>query len=189
MATLPPTTRVYLVFSLSITPQNATKLLTECANWANQGTTEIHLLFASAGGNVDAGISAYNVLRSLPAKLITYNVGNVDSIANIIFLAGHERVAVPHATFMFHGVAFDWSGNTHADQPFMNDKLETIQAGHKKMASIIKERAKFDSLDDIMALFSTQATKQAEYALAHGIVHKIEHLQIPKGSKTLVFSE
>src|SRR5712691_3344892 len=104
MATTPAPARVYLMFSLAISPQSIQKLLTECAAWANQGTKEIYLLFASFGGNIAAGIVAYNTLRSLPVKLITHNIGNVDSIANIIFLAGQERLAVPHSTFMFHGV-------------------------------------------------------------------------------------
>jgi len=185
----PAPKRIYLVFSLGITPQSVQKLLTECAGLANQGVKEIYLLFASAGGNVAAGIVAYNALRSLPVKLITHNIGNVDSISSIIFLAGEERLAVPHATFMFHGVAFDLTGNVHADQPFLTDKLESINADHKKMASIIKERAEFDKIEDIMTLFSTQATRDAEYALTHGIIHKIEHLQIPSGSRTLVFSD
>jgi ATP-dependent protease ClpP protease subunit len=63
--------RIYLVFTLGISPQSVQKLLTECANWANQGTKEIYLLYASAGGTVAAGIAAYNALRSLPVKLIT----------------------------------------------------------------------------------------------------------------------
>src|SRR5690348_15092335 len=99
----PPLERIYLVFTLGITPQTVQKLLTECAAWANQGAKEIYLMFASLGGNVPAGIAAYSALRALPVKLITHNIGNVDSIANIIFLAGEERLAVPHSTFMFHG--------------------------------------------------------------------------------------
>lgn len=181
--------RIYLVFSLGITPQNSQKLIAECANLANQGVKEIYLLIASMGGNVAAGIATYNALRSLPVKLITHNIGNVDSISNIVFLAGEERLAVPHSTFMFHGVAFELTGNINADQPFLKDKLESIDADHKKMASIINERAKFDGVEDIMALFFAQATKDAEYALTHGIVHKIEHHQIPPGSRTLVFTD
>ncbi len=181
--------RVYLAFSMNITPQSVSKLLVECANWSNQGIKEIHLFFGSFGGNVAAGIFAYNVLRSLPLKLVTYNMGNVDSIANIIFLAGEERFAVPHATFMFHGVAFDFTGNLHVDRPWLNDKLDSVDADHKKMASIIGDRAKFASVDEILTLFSTQATRDADYALAKGLVHKIEHAQVPAGNRLLVFSE
>src|SRR5437773_7862504 len=120
----PPPQRVYLVFSLNITPQTVTKLLSECAAWANQGTKEIYLLLAPLGGNVPAGIAAYNALRALPVKLITHNIGNVDSIANILFLAGQERLAVPHSTFMFHGVRFDVPANTSGDLPFYTGRVE-----------------------------------------------------------------
>jgi len=189
MATAVPPERIYLVFSLGITPQSVQKLLIECAGWANQGTKEIYLLFASLGGNVQMGIAAYNALRALPVKLIIHNIGNVDSIANIIFLAGQERLAAPHSTFMFHGVRYDILANTSGDLPFYTNRVGLINADHKKMASIIKDRTKFDSVDDVMALFSSQATKEADYALAHGIVHKIEHHQIPNGSRVVVIPE
>jgi ATP-dependent Clp protease, protease subunit len=185
---LPPS-RVYLAFSMNITPQNVSKLLMECANWSNQGIQEIHLFFGSFGGNVAAGIHAYNVLRSLPLRLVTYNTGNVDSIANIIFLAGEERIAVPHATFMFHGVSFDFPGPLHIDRPWLNDKLDSINADHKKMASIINDRAAFENVDEILMLFSTQATRDADYALAKGIIHKIEQAKVTIGHKLLIFSE
>jgi ATP-dependent Clp protease, protease subunit len=189
MAIAVPPERIYLVFSLSITPANVQKLLSECAKWANQGTKEIYLFFASLGGNVAAGIAAYNALRALPVKLITHNIGNVDSIANIIFLAGQERLAVPHSTFMFHGITYEVTAAFRGDLAFYSNRVESIEADHKKMASIIKERARFDTIDEIMALFATQATKETDYALAHGFVHKIEHHQIPAGSTTLVFPE
>ena len=90
---------------------------------------------------------------------------------------------------MFHGVTFEVPANTRGDLAFYSNRVESINADHKKMASIIKDRAKFDSLDEIMTLFSTQATKEVDYALAHGIIDRIEHHQIPAGSTTLVFSE
>ncbi|MCC6740682.1 MAG: ATP-dependent Clp protease proteolytic subunit [Planctomycetia bacterium] len=181
--------RVYFVFPLDINPLSTQKLLTECSGWVNGGVKEIHLLISSFGGNVASGISTYNVLRSLPIELHTYNMGNIDSIANILFLAGKVRHAVPHATFMFHGVGFDINGERfRADLPWLRDKLESINADHKKMASIINERAKFDRIDDIMALFAEQATKEAEWAKTHGIVDKVAHYEIPAGERVLVFS-
>ena len=64
----------------------------------------VYLLLSSEVGSVMHGINLYNVLRALPVKLVTHNVGNVDSIGNAIFLAGEERYACQHSTFMFHGV-------------------------------------------------------------------------------------
>ena len=47
------------------------------------------------------------LLAAMPFKLATHNVGRVNSIGNVVFLAGEERYAVPHSAFMFHGVGFD----------------------------------------------------------------------------------
>lgn len=41
------------------------------------------------------------MLRAFPFKLVTHNVGNMDSIGNAVFLAGEQRLACPHSTFMF----------------------------------------------------------------------------------------
>jgi ATP-dependent protease ClpP protease subunit len=54
---------------------------------------------------VAQGINIYNVLCGMPFKLVTHNVGNVDSIGDVVFLAGETRYACAHSTFMFHGVA------------------------------------------------------------------------------------
>ena len=65
------------------------------------------------------GMNLYNVMRAMPFKLITHNVGNVDSIGNAIFLAGVARYACPHSTFMFHGVGFN------CDSPLCPSQLLT----------------------------------------------------------------
>jgi ATP-dependent protease ClpP protease subunit len=48
-------------------------------------------MLSSPGGHVMLGMNLYNVLRALPIKLTTHNVGNVDSIGNAVFLAGNPR--------------------------------------------------------------------------------------------------
>ena len=53
------------------------------------------------------GVTLYNYIKSLSVKVVMHNVGLVNSIANVIFLAGNERYAVPHSSFLFHGVGFD----------------------------------------------------------------------------------
>ena len=85
----------YLYFSAKIMPQPTEQLIAAVATLTNQGATEIHLLLSTPGGSVMHGITIYNTLRALPIKLVTHNMGNVDSIGNVIFLAGQERFACP----------------------------------------------------------------------------------------------
>ena len=65
------------------------------------------------------GLNIYNVLIGMPFELITHNVGNVDSIANAVFLAGTKRYACPHSTFMFHGVGFDITAGMRLEEKFL----------------------------------------------------------------------
>jgi ATP-dependent protease ClpP protease subunit len=99
--------KIYVSFSAEINPNTTQSLIALLSQQINLGVQEIYLLLSTQGGDVMSGINLYNVLRSLPAKLTTHNVGNVDSIGNAIFLAGHERYASRHSTFMFHGVGFN----------------------------------------------------------------------------------
>jgi ATP-dependent protease ClpP protease subunit len=79
---------------------------------------------AAPSGRVMNGINIYNVLRGLPAKVVFHNVGNVDSIGNVLFLAGDERYACPHSTFMFHGVGFDPTPGVRVEQKTAQEMLD-----------------------------------------------------------------
>ena len=48
------------------------------ANCATQGVKTVYLALSTPGGDVAQGITLYNLLRGMPFKLITHNVGNVD---------------------------------------------------------------------------------------------------------------
>jgi len=98
---------VFVSFSAEIAPQTTETLIAVLGEQANKGVDEVCLMISTPGGSVMNGLNLYDVLRALPLKLVTHNVGNVDSIGNAIFLAGEERYACPHSTFMFHGVGFD----------------------------------------------------------------------------------
>jgi ATP-dependent protease ClpP protease subunit len=81
-------------------------------------------------------------------------VGNVDSIGNVIFLAGQERYACPHTTFMFHGVAFNFFNQTvKLEGKNTRETLDNILSLHSRMGSIIKERTKLEAAQIILNCF------------------------------------
>jgi ATP-dependent protease ClpP protease subunit len=98
---------VYVSFSAEINPTSTESLINVMANCANSKVHNVYLLLSTLGGIVMNGFNLYNVLRGMPFELTTHNVGNVNSIGNVIFLAGTKRYATANATFMFHGVGFD----------------------------------------------------------------------------------
>lgn len=179
---------VYVSFSAEIMPHTTESLIAVMANCANQGVKEAYLMISTPGGNVMHGMNLYNVLRAMPFKLITHNVGNVDSIGNAVFLAGEERFACAHSTFMFHGVGLNPPQGTRLEEKNVKEVLRNILADQKRIGSIIRDRTKL-SETDVEALFTEAQTKDATYAASCGIVHQIKDVQIPQGSTvvSLVF--
>ncbi|HVI06542.1 MAG TPA: ATP-dependent Clp protease proteolytic subunit [Sphingomicrobium sp.] len=170
----------WVSFSAEINPQTTEGLISTLAALHNQGATEVNLLFATPGGSVMHGMAIYNTARSMPFKLITWNMGNVDSIGNVIFLAGAERYACPLSTFMFHGVGFDVPGGIRMEEPFLKERLQTIEADHKRIGSVIGTYSSIDE-GDVVHLFEKASTKDAPWAQSVGIINAIREPEIPKG--------
>jgi ATP-dependent Clp protease protease subunit len=155
-----------------------------CSLVMQQSFNKLYFLISTPGGTVANGLNLYNVLRGLPAKFVFHNVGNVDSIGNAIFLAGDERYACPHSTFMFHGVGFDVSATTRIEQKNAQEMLDGILADQKRIASIMVERTALNSRE-AGKLFKEARTKDAAYAASVGIVSDIRDVHIPPGSTVL----
>lgn len=145
----------------------------------NNNATEVHLLFSTPGGSIMNGFNLYNVLQAFPFKLIMHNVGNVDSIGNVIFLAAKERRAAPHSTFMFHGAGFDVA-NMRLTEPLLREYLDSLAADHKRMAEVFSQRTTL-STEDSVALFKEASTKDAVWANAVGFTQATSEPQIPVG--------
>lgn len=180
--TAPALRTAYVSFSAEITPVTTEGLLRACSELSQQGFEVVYLLLSTPGGSVMHGINLYNVLRAFPFKLITHNVGAVNSIGNVIFLAGEERYACPNSNFMFHGVGFDAPAGIRFEEKFLRERLDGINADQTQIASIIEQRATFANAAEVKELFLEAQTKDPTYALAKGIVHDIRDVQIPPGA-------
>jgi ATP-dependent protease ClpP protease subunit len=134
------------------------------------------------------GMNLYNVLRGLPAELVFHNVGNVDSIGNAIFVAGDDRYACAHSSFMFHGVGVDVQAGLRLEQKNTQEMLNNILADQNRMANILVERTALTSAE-AADLFKEARTKDAAYAASKRIVTDVRDVEMPPGSKifSLVF--
>lgn len=175
---------VYISFSAGVDQNSAQQLIAQCAIQANKGVDEIVLVLSTPGGQVDPGITVYNVLRGLPVKLTTFNVGAVNSIGNAIFLAGEQRYAAPGTTFLFHGVAVDINGKVRLEEKNLTETLQGIRVGQQKIGDIICSRTNIDA-EEAKGLFFRQETKDTDFALKKGIIHDVRPLAVPKGVQFL----
>ncbi len=177
------TPRVYISFSADVNQKTTENLIGICAQKLGEGFTEIYLLLSTLGGNVINGINLYNVLRGMPVKWITHNVGAVNSIGNVLFLVGEERYACPQSSFMFHGVGFDVQ-KERLEEKQLREKLDVIKNDQDKIGEIITQRTRINT-DEIAKLFREVATKDVLYAKEKGIIHDVRELIVPKGAPVI----
>lgn len=170
----------YISFAAEIIQQTTETFLGACTQLVNQGADALYILLSSPGGAVMNGLTIYNVLRGLPCEVITHNVGNVDSIGNMVFLAGDRRYACPHATFMFHGVGVDINQKMRLEEKTLRERLGSIQADQRRIGSVIVDRTDISEAE-VNNLFLEAVTRDPDYALEREIVHEVRDVEIPRG--------
>jgi ATP-dependent protease ClpP protease subunit len=170
---------VYISFSAEINPQTTETLIAILSQQANQGTQHVILLMSTPGGAVMNGLNIYNIMRAMPYRITTHNVGNVDSIGNAVFLAGQERYACQHSTFMFHGVGLDVE-KVRLEQKHLQESLDAVLRDQERISSILQERSNLNA-SETLDLFREARTKDAAFALEKGLIHDIRDVNIPAG--------
>lgn len=171
---------VYVSFSAEINQSTTESFLAFCAKHVNEGVEHLYVLLSTAGGSVMNGLNVYNVLRALPVKITIHNVGNVDSVGNVMFLAGEERYAAATATFMFHGVGFDVTGGARLEERLLRERLSSLLSDQRRIAAVMRDRANVTSRQ-VAALFRQGVTKDPAWAKEVGIIHDIRDVNLPAG--------
>jgi ATP-dependent protease ClpP protease subunit len=176
---------LFISFSAEVDQNAAENLMGIFAQRLNQGTKDFYLLLSSPGGNVMNGVTIYNFLKSLPINLTTHNIGIVDSIANVIFLAGETRYAVKNSSFLFHGVGFNVN-QARFEEKNIKEQLKTIQRDQKLIADIIAEQSRYTK-DEIEKMFLEADTKTPEQVKEKGLISDIRDVNIPEGAEVIQF--
>ena len=173
----------YVFFGAEITPASANNFIQLLLGLIPQAPDHVIIAMNSPGGGVVPGISMYNQMLAMPYPIITHNVGNVDSIANAVFLGGAERYACSAATFMFHGVGFNGNANERLEENNLRAKLDTVLADHRRISGIIAARTQDRiGVRSGMTLFKQQRTRNAQWALDNGLIMAIRDFTLPAGA-------
>jgi ATP-dependent Clp protease, protease subunit len=178
---------IYINYFDEITPTKTRAFMNACSQLLGTTPTpdKFYFLFASSGGNVESGIALYNFLRALPVTLAFHNIGAVDSIGTIVFLAGEERFATEHATFMIHGVT--WTLNAVFDGEALGQLNSVAVHTDNKIVKIICERTKLTD-SEIRSLFQQGESKDSGFAMDKGFIQQISQPVIPKNETLISFN-
>ena len=180
--------RVYLSYYDGIDLQKVNAVVAAINNILQQAEVEeFYFLLSSNGGHVDAGITLYNHLRSIPQKIVMHNMGSIDSIATVVFMAGDERYAQPNSTFLFHGVELTTGGPLSLSRSKIIELVSSIDADQQKIIGILTERTTV-TRKELNKLFSEGSKKDLTFAKDKGIIHDIVTLSVEKDVPLISFN-
>lgn len=145
---------------------------------AQGGATEINIHMSSQGGETSAGFTAYNFLKSLPVTLRTHNIGNVESIANVIFLAGSERFPNPISRFLLHPLLWGF-GSPSADHARLREYGKCLDNDLDRFVQVFN--AEIGTSSEWSSLVSDSTIMDSEKALEHGIINSVIPAKLESG--------
>ena len=176
--------RLYIIFTAEITPVTAEALIAAVCEAVHKKIQKVYLAISTPGGDVQAGVTLYQVLRALPIELTTHNIDSVASAGNVVFLAGENRYAIPEATFMYHGVSVEAEGPSGEQD--LRDQLGLVINDQNRLGGIIAKRSSLQDLA-IHSLFLKQSTFDAAWARDNGVINDVAEFQVPHGSPVVSF--
>jgi len=175
---------LYIVFMADVQAAQIAKLREAVTNAVNSGEYEtIYILLSSGGGSVFEGLSMAAMLRSLPLNVITHNIGQIDSVAGVLFASGKERYASPNSSFLFHGVSIPINQTMIESQLFeqyqnLKRLRESIALNFSAYTGVKVEEVAALMIDGASILSPTEA-------LSKSIVHEIKDVSIPPGANII----
>jgi ATP-dependent protease ClpP protease subunit len=158
-----------------INTASAGQLLTIVNAQVRSGIHKIRIVMSSGGGDSSAAFAAYNYLRSLPnVEVTTFNVGNVDSAAMILYCAGRYRYSFPATRFLIHGNSLTVSGNVTMDPASLQGNLELLKSLNQMVIHVISSTANKGRQEDIENAVHGQVILTPEEAIKWGLVQEIK---------------
>lgn len=172
--------KAYFGFTGTIDSNGATRIATAMNSAVNEGYDEVHLAFNSLGGYVADGIYLYNHMRALPLKITAYNIGNISSIAAVVFVAAENRICSAYSLFMIHPTMVP--ANQAMTWGHLDSSLKSALAEDERTESILRERTRLT--DDLLNArrYRDVHITPAE-AVEHGLATEIAEFVLPNGSQ------
>ncbi|MGB5931819.1 MAG: ATP-dependent Clp protease proteolytic subunit [Anaerolineae bacterium] len=175
----------YINLFAGIDAKSVTALMQAVQQKLQQGTERFVLLISSPGGQVGPGLSAYNFLKGIPARVDTHNYGSVDSVAIAVFCAGKKRLCVPNARFMLHGVGFNVPQGARFEEKQLDERMKSLRVDRQNIARVIAENCSkpVEAIDRDMLEVKVLGPSEAQ---TYGLVHEIKAQLYPKGADILL---
>jgi ATP-dependent protease ClpP protease subunit len=137
------------------------------------GVHKITLVISSGGGDSSAAFAAYNYLRNLPVEVTTFNIGNIDSAAVILYCAGRHRYSLPATRFLIHGNSLVFGANSMMDAAALQGNLEVLKSLNQMLVHVVVS-ATNKSQTEIEAAVRSQVILTPEDAKRWNLIEEIK---------------
>jgi ATP-dependent protease ClpP protease subunit len=182
---------IAIVFHGPINPPATIRLRNAICQTTNRGLdgntaticTRLWLLMSSSGGSIEDGIGIYNLLRTIKCEVVTVNMGQIASIANVIFLGGGHRIACPDSYFYFHDVDWSFTSAHTMSRHHISETAKLLEIGKTNSKAILKSRTILTDADfKKLKLMDEPLIRDASFAKQKGIVQDICLPNLPTGT-------
>ncbi len=134
---------------------------------------EITIYINSPGGEVISGLAVYDYISIMKAPVKTVCTGTAASMGAILFLAGKERLMLPHTRLMIHDPSYSHNDIGGRKPHEIQRELDKLNETREALARIISEKTgkSLEEIYEVTASDSFYSAKEAiEFGLATGIM-------------------
>ncbi len=175
---------LYINFFAGINGVSVTKLIRAIHKGMQKNINKIYLVISSPGGDVAAGVSAYNFLKGLSGvKIITHNYGVGHSMAVVLFCAGEERYSAQNSQFLLHSI----NSGVQGDERAIKAQLQATENYRDIIASIIAENCR-TAKERVKEIMFEGTTWNAQQAKDYGLVHEIKE-ELPASPNMVLITD
>lgn len=167
----------YLGFNSVIDRKPAEQLVWLVSDAHKNGFKSVNLLLSSTGGMLDQTHYLCNLLDAMPLEIVTYNVGNIMSAANLLFLCGDRRYAVEGAVFFFHQSSYPPPGD-QITSTFAKSRAQSIDRDDTRTANFVAAKIRRPA-EEVLGWQRSEMFMDTGAALACGIIEGVKAPVIP----------
>ncbi len=153
-----------------------------CLQALHQDAREIRLNLATEGGSCFHAFALYGFLRALPVPLVTHNIGNIESMGLIVYLAGHKRLVSPHSRFLIRALALKGPAGADLDLPTLRVQHDSLDDDLERLAKIFDQQTQGgrECLDIRQYLAGPEKRLAGPAAVTCGVAQGIEEATLPR---------
>jgi ATP-dependent protease ClpP protease subunit len=177
-------TPAYATFVGEINVTSARSLTNKLSVATQGGTSALHVVLQSVGGNVGEGVYLHNLIEGFPLPITFYNIGSICSAAVMAYLGAPRRLATENATFMIHRVQ---TTQISVGQQALAAGAESLAIDDERADQVLKSRltltkAQWKRYNDHFLWLT------AQQALTCGLVTEVGAFAPPPGTRVYDFN-